>query len=321
MIWLKKIIFAFEYGTIRVISFLVRLLPFSFTLYLARPIGFILYALFPKPRQIAHQNLRLAFQNEKSKSEIRRIARGAFVHLAEFGIEWLRMPEMIRFSDRYLSEVKNKEKIYAELEKKNGAIVLVCHTGNWEIMALMGGLLVAKPIGTSVYAVARPLENPYLYDYAVKLRGGMGLKTIDKSGGVRETFDRLRKENAIVCILVDQRVSEGSVETHFFGRPALTTSLPVVAALRLGTPIFYNFLRRITLHHPPPKMGEGEEGGIQYEMQVEGPMPLERTGDFKEDIRVNTQKFISRIETEIRKNPARWLWMHNRWRVPHGPKD
>ncbi|MBI4373135.1 MAG: lysophospholipid acyltransferase family protein, partial [Candidatus Omnitrophica bacterium] len=201
----------------------------------------------------------------------------------------------------------NKERIHAELNNKNGAIVLVCHTGNWEIMALMGGLLVARPVGTSVYAVARPLKNPYLYQYVVKLRGGMGLKTIDKSGGVRETFDKLKKENAIVCILADQRVSEGSVETIFFGRPALTTTLPVIAALRLGTPIFYNFLSRTK--------------DLRYEMQVEGPIEIVRTGDFRTDIQANTQKFVSRIEAEIRKDPARWLWMHHRWRVPHGPKD
>lgn len=254
---------------------------------------------------MAIQNLRSAFP-EKAEKETDSIAKGAFVHLVEFGIEWLRMPAMVRNPEQYLIEVYHKEKIYAELEKKNGAIVLICHTGNWEIMALMGGLLVSKPIGGSVYAVARPLDNPYLYQYAIDLRGGQGLKTIDKSGGVREAFDRLKKENAIVCILIDQRVSEGSIETEFFGRPALTTSLPIVAALRLGTPIFYNFLSRTK--------------DLRYEMNVEGPVPIERTGDFRKDIQVNTQKFVWRIEEEIRKQPSHWLWMHNRWRVAHGAK-
>lgn len=272
---------------------------------------------------MALENLRQAYQSKKSESEIRKVACGSFIHLAEFGIEWLRMPQMIASPERYLIGVKEMEQIHTALnQRKRGAIVLVCHTGNWEIMALMGGLFVAKPIGTSVYAVARPLKNPYLYDYAIRLRGGEGLKTIDKSGGVRETFDRLR-ENGIVCILVDQRVSEGSVETNFFGRPALTTTLPAVAALRLDTPIFFNFLRRTSPHLnlPPAKAGGGVEGGcIKYEMEVEGPVSIERTGNIHRDIQMNTQKFTDRIETEIRKNPARWLWMHNRWRAPHGHK-
>ena len=304
---MNRFVYFFEYLVTRLISLTFNLLPFSLVLFLARPVGHTLFLILGKPRRTALENLRAAFPSGKSESEIQDIARKSFVHLAEFGVEWMRMPEMIHRPDRYLLEVNQKEKIYEELaSKKKGAIVLVCHTGNWEIMALMGGLLVAQPIGTSVYAVARPLKNPFLYDYAMRQRGGMGLKTIDKSGGVRETFERL-KENAIVCILVDQRVSEGSVEIDFFGRPALTTSLPALAALRLGTPIFFNFL-----HRTPD---------LRYVMNVEGPVPIEISGNVHRDVQVNTHKFMNRIETEIRKEPARWLWMHNRWRPKHGFKD
>ena len=303
---MKNLKFLLEYGLIRIASWLVSIIPFQWALKMAVPIGAALFAILNRLRQRTIESLKCAFP-EKSEDEIKSIAKGAFVHLVEFGIEWLRMSAMIKNPEKYLIEVYHKEKIYAELEKKNGAIVLISHTGNWEIMALMGGLLVSKPIGGSVYAVARPLDNPYLYQYAVEQRGGQGLKTIDKSGGVRETFDRLKKENAIVCVLIDQRVSEGSVETQFFGRPALTTSLPIVAALRLNTPIFYNFLYRTK--------------DLRYEMKVEGPISIERTGNFKKDIEVNTQKFVQRIEAEIRKQPSHWLWMHNRWRMAHGAKD
>lgn len=254
---------------------------------------------------MALENLHYAYP-EKSESEIRKMAEGTFSHLVEFGIEWLAMPKMIQQPERYLMTVHRGDQVQAALQKKKGVIVLVCHTGNWEIMALMGGLLVAKPVGASVYALARPLKNPYLYQYAMELRGGMGLKSIDKSGGVQATFNCLR-QNGIVCILVDQRVSEGSVETHFFGRRALTTSLPALAALRLGTPVFFNFLHRTE--------------DFRYEMSVEGPISIEKTGNVRRDIQINTQRFVDRIETEIRKNPSRWLWMHNRWRVQHGPKD
>ena len=256
---------------------------------------------------MAFENLRFAFQNEKSQDEIQKIAKGAFVHLAEFGIEWLRLLDMIRHPEKYLAGFHGAEKMHRELEKGKGAILLVSHVGNQEVMALIAGLFLAKPVNRSIYALARPLKNPYLYQHAVRLRGGMGLKTIDKQGGVREAFDQLRKENAIVCILIDQRISEGSIEVNFFGRPALTTTLPVLAALRIGSPIFFSGFYRT----PDSK----------YEMNLDDQFLIERTGDYKKDIRVNTQRFIDRIETEIRKDPARWLWVHNRWRAQHGPKD
>jgi KDO2-lipid IV(A) lauroyltransferase len=106
--------------------------------------------------------------------------------------------------------------------------------------------------------------------------------------------------------LVDQRVSEGSVEAEFFGQEALTTALPAIAALRLGTPVFFVFVRRT------PE--------LRYIMEVEGPLPIEMTGYPKRDVQINTQRFNDRLEAEIRKDPSRWLWMHDRWRLEGGPK-
>lgn len=307
MNFFKKIRFLTAFFWVRLAGFLLCLLPFSRALRLARPIGHFLFFILPKSRRMAVQNLKSAYGVEVSQKQIEQMARGSFVHLAEFGLEWLMMQKITKEADHFLIEVRNHERIHEELRtRKKGAIVIVSHTGNWEIMALMGGFLVAQPIDGSVYAVARPLKNPYLYEYAMKLRGGMGLQTIGKSGGVQETFQRLR-ENAIVCVLADQRVSEGSVEVNFFGRPALTTTLPAVAALRLGTPLFFNFLHRTHAD--------------RYYMEVEGPVSIEKTGQVKKDVRRLTQKIVSRIEEEIRKHPSRWLWMHNRWRPPHGQKD
>ena len=301
----KRFIFFAQYLLIRFISGVLNLLPFSLALGLARPASFLIFSFSGRSKRMALENLHKAFKSERAESEIEKIAFGSFQHLAEFGIEWLRMPKIIQNPNRYLT-INHVEKIRVALQQKKGAFMLVSHTANWEIMALNAGLLIAKPLGTSIYALARPLKNPYLYDYAMRLRGGMGLKTIDKSGGVREAFDRL-KENEIVCALVDQRISEGSIETNFFGRPALTTSLPAIAALRFGTPVFFLFLHRTQ--------------DLRFVLDVEGPVPIERTGNVHRDIQTNTQKFVDRIETEIRKDPRSWLWMHNRWRLPHGPKD
>ena len=304
----KKLSYLVQYGLVRIFVFLINLIPFSLVLPLARPLGSLLFLVSKRQRKIALENLHRSFQTEKSEAEIQNIARGTFNHLAEFGIEWLRMPKMIRRPEHYFIGGQGFEHMHQALKKaRKGAILLVCHIGNWEVMALPVSQFLAKPVCVPIYAIARPLKNPYLYRYVVKVRGGLGLRTIDKSGGVRETFDRLRKENAIVCILIDQRVSEGNVEVNLFGRPALTTALPAITALRIGSPIFFNFLYRTS--------------DCRYEMKLEGPFPIERTGDFKQDIQVNTQRFVNRVEEEIKKDPAQWLWMHNRWRVPHGAKD
>ena len=301
----KRLIHLFEYLSIRLFGACLNLLPFSFALSLARPVGILLFGFLKRSRETALNNLREIYRAQKSESEIQKIARESFVYLSEFAVEWLRMNEIARNPARYLA-IHHVERIHAALEKKRGALLLVSHNGNWEIMALIAGLLIAKPVGAPIYALARPLKNSYLYEYVLRLRGLTGLKSIRKMGAVRETFERL-KENGIVSLLIDQRVNEGSVETEFFGRKALTTSLPAIAALRFGTPLFFIFLRRTP--------------DLRFVMEVEGPVPTTVTGDSERDIQVNTQAFNHRIEEEIRKDPPHWLWMHNRWRTKHGAKD
>ena len=301
----RKFYYFLEYALIRLLGGLLNSLPFAFVLRLARPVGHLLFRFLNKSRERALSNLRLAYGREIPESEIQQIAKGSFRYVVEFGVEWLRLPRIAKNPDRYL-ESRTADLIHSALKQGRGALLLLSHGGNWEIMALMGGLFLAKPVGATIYALARPVRNPYLYDRILALRGLTGLKSIRKIGAVRETFKRL-KENAIVCTLMDQRIDEGSVEADFFGQKALTTSLPALCALRLGTPVFYVFLRR-----PRP---------LRYVLEVEGPAPISETGNFDEDIRTNTQRFNDRIETEIRKDPARWLWMHHRWRSKHGAKD
>ena len=301
----QKAAHLFEYALIRLAGFFLNLLPFSFTLRLARPGGVLLFWVLKRSRRIALENLKQVYGSEKSEAEIRNIARESFVHLAEFGAEWLWMPQIAKDPMRYLA-ISGVQKIHSALKQGKGAMLLVSHTGNWEIMALIVGTLIAKPVGASIYALARPLKNLYLYKYSLRLRGLTGLQSIPKVGGVHETFNRL-KDNGIVSTLIDQRVGEGGVEVNFFGRPALTTSLPAVSALRLGTPLFFLSCHRTS--------------DLRFMMEVEGPVEIERTGDIRHNIRVNTQRINDRLEAEIRKDPPRWLWMHNRWRTRHGAKD
>ena len=304
MVNIRRFIFFAEYLLIRIVGACFNLLPFSLVLRLARPLGLLLFQCLGPYRRIALENLRGAFGREKSEAEIIQIAKESFVYLAEFGAGWLRLPHFARHPNRYL-KINGVERIGAALEKKKGAFLFLSHGGNWEAASLIGGWLIAKPLGTAIHALARPLRNPYLYHYVLHLRGLLGLRSISKIGAVREMFKCLNK-NEIVCSLVDQRVGEGSVEVKFFGRPALTTSLPSIAALRLGTPLFF------TSAHLTPD--------LRYVLEVEGPLPIDDTGDLERDVQTNTQKINDRIEAEIRKNPGHWLWMHNRWRIRHGVK-
>ena len=59
--------------------------------------------------------------------------------------------------------------------------------------------------------------------------------------GVRESIDYIRKGFSI-ALMIDQRVSEGE-KINFFGKPALTTTLPAQLALKFKLPIIPVFMK------------------------------------------------------------------------------
>jgi KDO2-lipid IV(A) lauroyltransferase len=42
-------------------------------------------------------------------------------------------------------------------------------------------------------------------------------------------------------------------------------------------------------------------------------VPLIRTGDFKQEVALNTQRFTDVVEKYARSYPDQWLWIHKRW--------
>ena len=59
----------------------------------------------------------------------------------------------------------------------------------------------------------------------------------------------------------------------------------------------------------------------RFEIMIEPPIAMIRTGDLQQDIVENTAAFNRVMEKYIRMAPDNWLWVHNRWRKkPIPPK-
>ncbi len=287
-----------QYGLFRLLCFILNLLPFAWALQLGRWVGRSLYYILSKYRNVSLENLHFAFREEKSESEIRKIAIQSFENLGYFAIEFIRIPKILSNIQKYIV-IKNDEPAFGALKLKKGMIFIVSHFGNWEWMAVLGAKR-AQHFGAQMNAVARVFGNPYLYRYITKnLRGATGLNTIDKRGGARQAMKHL-EQNEVVCILIDQHERYGSVPVPYFGRDAWTTSLPAVLAVKKGVPVFPVFSFRTP--------------GKPTVLEVGKAFPVIRTGDYEKDIIENTAQYIRSIQEVVRKRPGDWLWMHGRWR-------
>jgi KDO2-lipid IV(A) lauroyltransferase len=254
-----------------------------------------MYYLDMEHRKVASQNLDLAFGQEKSKEELRNIAKKSFENLGMMAMEFFRIPNLNIQTFQKKVKVEGLERALKVLDENRGALLLLGHFGNWELMALM-----SKVIGRPIVVIAKPIKrNPWLYQWILKSRERIGLIVIPPRNATPKVLQAL-SENQIVGVLFDQRGKRSQgIWADFFGRKVPTTPGLAVMALRSKAPVIPVFMVR--------------EGQGRHHLFIKEPLKLIHTGDFRKDVEANTQLFNHVIESIVRQYPEQWLWIHRRW--------
>ena len=112
--------------------------------------------------------------------------------------------------------------------------------------------------------------------------------------GVRKAIEYIKKKHC-VALMIDQRVSEGE-KTNFFGKLALTTTLPAQLSTKFGIDI-------VPVHIERDKNNNFK---IQFQKRIN---PL----NFKNKFEL-TEHLNRVLEKMIIRNPDQWIWTHNRWK-------
>ena len=276
-------------------SFFIDLLPEDFALWMGRQLGNMAYYLDWEHRKVALQNLQVAFGQEKSESEINAIARRTFQNLGMMAIEFFRIPGMDTETFQKKVSIEGLDEALKILEKKKGALLLLGHFGNWELMGLM-----SKVIGSPIMVIAKPVKKNRRVDRLItEIRKEAGLEVIPPEKASRKVIKGL-SQNRVVGILIDQRAkrSEG-VWADFFGRKAPTTPGLAVLAMKTKAPVMPVFMIR--------------NGFQKHRLVIKEPLELVETGDIKKDVEANTQLFNRALESMVRQYPEQWFWVHRRW--------
>ncbi len=180
------------------------------------------------------------------------------------------------------------EKIKTE---KKPVIFISGHFNNFELMAME-----IEKSGINLAAIYRPLNNIFLNKIVERIRKKYICKNQIKKGvsGIRKMIEFYNK-NFSIALMIDQRVSEG-IYSNFFGKPALTTSIPAKMVKKFGCKIVPIYIERINK--------------INYKMKIFEPMSFEKT-DSLENITNNLNIWLEKM---IKNNPNQWIWSHNRWK-------
>ncbi|HRY29543.1 MAG TPA: lysophospholipid acyltransferase family protein [Elusimicrobiota bacterium] len=280
-----------EYLLVRIIHGTLSALPRPAGSVLGRVLGRLIGGLFPSRTRLAVSNMTQAFP-DASPVQIRRWAAEGWESLGQAAWEFARFGASEK---KYLEFVKLEgvEHIRTSYRKGKGAILFTAHYTNWELTSGMVALS-----GCPVGVIARRMKNPYVNDFLTRLRSRLQVRVFMHKQAVQESIRWLKKGN-LLGVLFDQRITDGGVSVPFFGRPAHTTTLPALLALRLGCPLHpvhcWREDDRLRIHIGPP-------------VDVSGLRPVE------EDIRRLTERLNGVVEEWVRRRPPMWLWIHNRWK-------
>lgn len=283
------------YLFIRIFGFFINLLPEGSALWMGRQLGNLMYALDLEHRRVAIDNLKIAFGQEKSEEERRLIAKKNFQNIGMMAIEFFRIPKMDMETYKRKVTVEGLDQALKVLDENRGALLLLGHFGNWELMALM-----SQVINRPIMAIAKLIKNnPWLERWIIESREKIGLEIIPPRNATPKVVQAL-SQNKIVAILFDQRGRRSKgIWADFFGRKVPTTPGLATMAIRSGAPVIPVFMIR--------------EGFDKHRLIIKEPLSLIQTGDFNQDVEANTQLFNQVLESIIRRYPDQWLWIHRRF--------
>lgn len=264
--------------------------PWRFQLGLGRLLGRLLHACARERRRIAAINLQWCFP-QRSTAERERLLRDNFealgISLFEMATGWWGPERRLR----RLARLTGREHLDAALQSGRGVILLQGHFLTTDIGGQLLGLEVPF---TATYA---PPKNPVMRVLTERVRGRCLQNQIHHEQ-VRDIVRELQA-NRVVWHGPDQSPSRRtSVETRFFGHPALSSISTAKLARVSGA--------AVVPYHPVRLPGG------RYELRLE-PALADFPGD---DLAAATQRVNDVLERHIRAAPEQYLWAHKRFKRP-----
>ena len=242
--------------------------------------------------EVALNNLEVAFGDQLSIQERRKIARESFQHFARTMVDLLWSPRLTPENFSSYLEFENLEEIARRTGPERSFMIACYHYSNFEWLSLAGGFLDFK--GT---IISQEFKNSLLDPIFKKLREQSGHELIPRERGLVRLYKVLRRKGR-TALLVDLTVppSQAAVAIDCFGLKTSVTSAHAWLHERTGVPI-------IPAHCQPLPDGRYR---IIFHPKID-----HTAGMTHQQI---AQACWNSFQPYVRKNPAPWLWMYKHWR-------
>ena len=274
-------------------SAIVAALPLRLLFAAGQILGSCSWLVSGKYRRLAERNVGIAFGDEKSPRELRRLVHRHFRRLGANLLSSVKLTQMSPEKILQRVTVENIESMDSRFRAGIPVVLVLSHLGIWELFAQLMPKFVGYVRNASVY---QRLGNRFIDAHVRRTRSQTGLELFDRKDGFQPVIDLLRSGGG-VGVLSDQHAGDHGLWTPFFGRLASTSPLPGLLAKRTRAAVIAAAVYTT--------------GPARWRMVF-----TERFDQPGASIADLTSKINKGIEQQIRVAPEDWFWVHNRWKTP-----
>jgi KDO2-lipid IV(A) lauroyltransferase len=272
----------------------IQLLPLTLVAWLGRRGGGLTWYLDRRHRRVALRNLTNCFEREKSSSEIRIIARENFRRIGESFACAVKTAAMDFESLR--SRVEFVAPAFTGPSAPSSVVTAIGHFGNFELYARFGQFAPAYRCATTY----RGLRQASLDRLLQSLRAKSGCQFFERRFDAVALKSFMNQSGVMLGLLSDQHAGEHGLRLPFLGQDCSTSAAPAVFALRYHCALYTGICYRVGLARW--RIEQGPEIPTQEEGKTRS------TYDIMRDVN-------RAFEAAVRRDPANWFWVHNRWKL------
>ena len=286
---MKLIKYFLQFIIISILFFIFKILGLRLSSWLSSKVVFFFGPLF-RSKKLINSNILRAMPHLNQK-EIKNIVSNMWKNYGRILSEYIFIKDFKKSIFKSNFNIEGQD-ILDQIKKDDKPVIFISgHFNNFELMAMH-----LDKSGINLAAVYRPLNNIFLNFIMERIRKNNICKNQIKKGisGTKQLLSFFKKGSSI-ALMIDQRVSQG-IKSNFFKQPAFTTTIPAQFVKKFKCKVVPIYIERV--HN------------INFKLKIY--KPIEYSDDHTiESITLNLNEILEKM---ILKNPAQWIWSHNRWK-------
>jgi KDO2-lipid IV(A) lauroyltransferase len=269
---------------------MISLLPFR-AMYLLSDILYFFIKLSGYRRKVVRNNIRNSFP-EKNDRERGEIEKNFFKFLCDLTLETLKTLSTTEDEAKTRCVFHKQDWLDALYSQGISIVAVMGHYGNWE----WAGPSFSLNNAYKLVVVYRPLSNPYFEKMTAGMRSKFGTEIVPVQLTLRKMIEYRDRVTATAFIADQTAAPESGYWTTFLHQETAVYNGPEKLAKKFNYPVVFMNVKRVRRGY--------------YEIFPE--LLCAHPNDMKEN--EISELFMRRLETEIVKDPAPWLWSHRRWK-------